>query len=115
MQKIIEAEQSDLFDVLAYVAYAMPPITRQARAGQAKININAHFNSKQQVFLEFVLSHYISQGVAELDRDKLMPLLQLKYHNSIADAVADLGKPEDIGQIFGGFQKYLYLPTGTLA
>ena len=39
---------------------------------------------------------------------KLTPLLRLKYHNSIADAVADLGKPEEIGKVFAGFQKYLY-------
>ena len=44
----------------------------------------------------------------ELDQKKLTPLLRLKYHNSIADAVADLGKPEEIGRVFAGFQKYLY-------
>ena len=37
-----------------------------------------------------------------------VPLLRLKYHNSIADAVADLGRPDEIGQVFAGFQKYLY-------
>ena len=108
MQKIIDAEKSDLFDVLAHVAYALPPITREERAARAKIVISTHFNSKQQVFLAFVLSHYIRIGVGELDQDKLTPLLRLKYHNSIADAVADLGRPEDIGQVFAGFQKYLY-------
>ena len=55
-----------------------------------------------------MLSHYVSVGVGELDQDKLNPLLRLKYHNSIADAVADLGRAEDIGRIFAGFQKYLY-------
>ncbi len=44
----------------------------------------------------------------ELDQDKLTPLLRLKYHDSIADAVADLGKPEEIGKVFSGFQQYLY-------
>ncbi len=63
MQRIIDAEKSDLFDVLAYVAYALPTLT---------------------------------------------PLLRVKYHNSIADAVADLGKPEEFGRLFAGFQKYLY-------
>ena len=43
-----------------------------------------------------------------LAQDKLSPLLKLKYHNAIADAVADLGKPEEIGTFFAGFQKYLY-------
>lgn len=44
----------------------------------------------------------------ELDQDKLTPLLRLKYHNSIADALDDLGKAEDIGRVFAGFQRYLY-------
>src|SRR3989441_5426844 len=108
MQRLIDAEKSDLFDVLAHVAYALPPLTREERAQKAKIIISAHFNSRQQVFLDFVLSHYVSVGVEELDQEKLTPLLRLKYHDSIADAVADLGQPEEIGKVFAGFQKYLY-------
>jgi type I restriction enzyme R subunit len=109
MQKIIDAEKSDLFDVLAYVAYALPTLTREERAAKAKVVISTQFNSKQQAFLDFVLTHYVSQGVRELDQEKLTPLLHLKYHDSIADAVADLGRPEEIGKIFAGFQKFLYL------
>lgn len=108
MQKIIDAEKSDLFDVLAHVAYALPPLTREERAARAKIVISTHFSTKQQTFLDFVLSHYVTVGVDELAQEKLTPLLRLKYHDSIADAVADLGKPELIGKIFSGFQKYLY-------
>jgi type I restriction enzyme R subunit len=108
MQKIINAENSDLFDVLAYVAYALPTLTRDERAGQAKVSINGRFSTKQQAFLDFVLFHYISQGVRELDEDKLTTLLKLKYRDSISDAVNDLGRPEEIPRIFAGFQKYLY-------
>ena len=108
MQKIIDAEKSDLFDVLAHVAYALPPITREERAAHAKVFINTTFSVKQQAFLDFVLSHYVSVGVEELAQEKLTPLLRLKYHDSIADAVADLGKPEEIGAVFAGFQKFLY-------
>jgi hypothetical protein len=68
MQKIIDAEKSDLFDVLAHVAYAIEPRTRQERAGQSMALISQHFNSKQQVFLAFVLSHYVAVGSDELDR-----------------------------------------------
>jgi type I restriction enzyme R subunit len=108
MQRVIDAEKSDLFDVLAHIAYALPPLTREERAAKAKVEISTHFNSKQQVFLDFVLSHYVRVGVEELDREKLRPLLLLKYHNAIADAVADLGQPEEIGNAFAGFQRYLY-------
>ena len=113
MQTLIAAEKSDLFDVLAHVAYALPPRTREARAAQAMQLIGTHFNPQQRDFLDFVLSHYVSVGVEELDQTKLTPLLRLKYHDSIADAVAELGKPEEIGRVFSGFQKYLYQqPTG---
>jgi len=54
------------------------------------------------------LSHYVSVGVEELDKEKLALFLRLKYHDSISDAVADLGKPEEISNVFVGFQKYLY-------
>jgi len=108
MQKIIDAENSDLFDVLAHVAYAVPPVTREVRAANAKVYINTQFSTKQQTFLDFVLQHYVTVGVEELAQDKLTPLLKLKYHDSIADAVADLGKPDEIGKVFAGFQRYLY-------
>ena len=108
MQKIIEAEKSDLFDVLAYVAYAMAPLTRAERADHARVYINSAFSTKQQAFLEFVLQHYVAVGVEELNQEKLTPLLRLKYQDSISDAIADLGKPEQIGQVFAGFQRHLY-------
>ncbi|MCP9816378.1 DEAD/DEAH box helicase family protein [Synechococcus sp. GreenBA-s] len=110
MQAIIAAENSDLFDVLAHVAYALPPIPRETRAQQARLYIHSRFTSKQQLFLDFVLQHYVNTGVQELAQEKLAPLLRLRYQNSIADAIADLGRPEDIGQLFAGFQRYLYEP-----
>lgn len=65
--------------------------------------------SKQQAFLEFVLGHYVGVGVDELDTEKLTPLLRLKY-STINDALADLGRAEEINKAFVGFQKYLYQP-----
>lgn len=108
IQGIIAAENSDLFDVLAHVAYALPPIPRETRAQQARLYIHSRFTSKQQLFLDFVLQHYVSSGVRELAQEKLAPLLRIRYQNSIADAIADLGKPEEIGELFAGFQRYLY-------
>ena len=111
MQKIIDAEKSDLFDVLAHVAYALEPLTREERADRAMAVISENFNPKQKVFLDFVLSHYVALGVDELDQSKLTPLLKLKYHDSIPDAVADLGRPDEIGKVFSGFQRYLYVDS----
>ena len=108
IQSIISAENSDLFDVLAYVAYALGPIPREERAQQARLYVDSRFTSKQQVFIDFVLQHYVTMGVQELAQEKLAPLLRLRYQNSIADALADLGGPKEVGEMFAGFQRYLY-------
>jgi type I restriction enzyme, R subunit len=107
MQKIIDAEKSDLFDVLAYIAYARAPVSREDRAASARSQIQATFDERQQVFLEFVLLQYVREGVDELEPEKLAPLISLKY-GAIADAMAELGGPGKIRGAFVGFQKYLY-------
>jgi type I restriction enzyme R subunit len=112
MQRIIDAESSDLFDVLAYVAFAMTPLNREARAATARVHIGTRFSDNQQAFLDFVLQHYVTVGVEELDVEKLTPLLRLRYHDSIADAVANLGPAVEINRMFTGFQRYLYLEMG---
>jgi type I restriction enzyme R subunit len=108
MQRVINAEKSDLFDVLAYVAFALPTHTRSERASQAKARASGTYGFKQQAFIEFVLGQYVSQGVDELAPEKLTPLLRLRYHNALADAATDLGSPEQIRSTFVGFQRLLY-------
>jgi type I restriction enzyme, R subunit len=108
MRRIIGAEKSDLFEVLAHIAYASPPLTREERAARARTAIEGQFTTRQQAFLDFVLAHYVNDGVEELAGEKLAPLLKLKYHDSISDAVADLGTADEIRAAFMGFQKFLY-------
>lgn len=107
MQKIIEAENSDLFDVLAYVAFASDPIPREKRAEAARVAAAGELTDKQQAFIEFVLAQYVKQGVEELDQEKLSPLLRLRY-KALNDAFTELGKPEQVRQVFLGFQRHLY-------
>lgn len=109
MQQIIEAENSDLFDVLAYVAFAAEPVARSERAARAHAAAASEFTDKQQAFVEFVLAQYVKQGVDELDQEKLSPLLQLKYR-ALSDAFAELGKPDQVRNVFVGFQRFLYEP-----
>lgn len=107
MQHIIDAEDSDLYDVLAHVRFASEPKSRAERAKRAKAQIRDHM-PKYQVFLTFVLGHYVEVGVEELDTAKLGTLLELQY-KSISDAKKALGAPSDIGRAFAEFQKWLYV------
>lgn len=105
-QKILNAENSDLYDVLAYIAFHSDILERATRADKAKIHLD-NYDPKQQEFLNFVLSQYVKQGVEELDDTKISDLLILKYH-AIADAKKELGEIASIRNTFIGFQTYLY-------
>ena len=107
LQKMIDAEESDLFDVLSYISFATKPISRKERVIETKQIILDDLDEKQKEFLEFVLNKYIERGVEELDEEKLPQLLNLKYH-AIADAVNLLGDVDKIRSIFFDFQKNLY-------
>jgi len=106
LQHMIHAEDSDLYDVLAYVAFSTDPVRRSQRAEYAKSHFGI-FESKQRVFLDFVLKQYIDSGVDELDDAKLPELLTLKY-KAISDAKRQLGDIQSIRNTFIGFQIYLY-------
>jgi len=105
-QKILNAENSDLYDVLAYISFHADIIERSMRADRAKVQL-INYDPKQQEFLNFVLSQYVKQGVDELDDSKIGDLLVLKY-NAIADAKKELGDIASIRNSFIGFQTYLY-------
>jgi type I restriction enzyme R subunit len=110
LQKLIDAEKSDLFDVLEYISFAIPPITRELRVAKAQTKIFDRLDSRQKEFLEFVLSKYIETGVGELAENKLADLLTLKYQ-ALPDALEVLGSVDKIRGMFFGFQKHLYAGT----
>ena len=111
-KKLISAEQSDVYDVLSYIAFATPVITREERAIIATNKLIDEFGQSEKTFLEFVLGHYVDHGVEELDVSKLPNLLQLKY-GDMTDAVPVLGAPSRINQMFVGFQRLLYAKSQT--
>ena len=109
LQKLIDAEKSDLFDMLEYVFNSdIKPITREARVAAAHATIIALLDDKQKEFIDFVLSKYIETGVEELDQEKLPILLTNKYQ-SLEDAKEILGDAGSISSLFIEFQKYLYM------
>jgi type I restriction enzyme R subunit len=106
LRLLVHGEDSDLFDVLNYIAYSKDLVPRLERATRAKVQLG-DYNPKQQEFLNFVLEQYVKEGVDELDDLKLSPLLVLKY-KAIADAKHELGEIKSIRETFIGFQEYLY-------
>ena len=109
LRRLIDAEGSDLFDVLEYVFNSdRKPITRSQRVAAAQATIFAILDYKQKEFIEFVLSKYIEVGVDELDQSKLPILLESKYQTQ-SDGIHSLGgDATKIMTMFRDFQQYLY-------
>lgn len=107
LQQLVNAEQSDLFDVLEFIAYNREPITRTSRVALAHTNMISGLTDNQKEFVDFVLSKYIETGVDELDQSKLPQLLELKF-DSVHDAAEILGGVNRIREVFNAFQKALY-------
>lgn len=108
LQKLVDMEKSDLYDVLEYVFNGdYIAMTREARAKAAEATIFALLNDQQKEFITFVLSKYIETGVDELDQEKLPILLTNKYQ-SLEDAKEILGDVANISGLFIEFQAHLY-------
>ena len=107
LRELINAEDSDLFDVLQYIAFSNPAITRKERVDLAEDNIYQFINKDQVDFIRFVLNNYIQEGIDELDISNLSTIINAKY-GSINEAQKELGSSNEIKEAFTDFQKYLY-------
>ncbi len=107
LQELIDAKNSDLFDVLEYIVYSKKPVSRELRVETNRSKILNFLNSNQREFVQYVLQNYIDIGVDELDISKLSTVVRAKY-GSINAAQETLGTVEEIKEIFIDFQKNLY-------
>lgn len=107
MQRLINAPDSDLFDVLAYVRFSLPTRTRAERAGAVRTNGVASIDPKMREFLFGILKSYEANGEAELGTEKLPAFLIARF-GSVADAKSALGGISNIRTAFLDLQTDLY-------
>ena len=94
LQELVDAKDSDLFDVFEYVAFDRKPLSRHERVARAKRRIFDDVDEKTREFLEFVLNAYERDGYEALKETNLPEFLKLKY-----------GSPMDAQNIFGDLYK----------
>jgi type I restriction enzyme, R subunit len=109
IKQAINADDSDVFDVLAHIAYSRNMITREHRAEAGRRRIDGNYDDKIAVFLDFVLGHYVETGVESLDRSKLPDYLKLEY-GTLSEGAKALGGMQAVIDAYAGFQRLLYLP-----
>jgi len=107
MRRLIDAPNSDLFDVLAYIRFSTPPRTRSDRAQAARNDGVAAADEQMREFLLGVLQAYEAVGETELAAGRLGDFLTARY-GSLADARSALGEMPTIKHAFVSVQRDLY-------
>jgi type I restriction enzyme, R subunit len=107
MKRLIDAPNSDVFDVLAYVKFTLTPLERSQRAEKARSIGLADSEGEMRAFLEAVLGAYEIHGVDELALSKIGDFLRVRYGGTNG-AKSVLGEIPKIKQAFMEIQTHIY-------
>lgn len=105
---LIDAENSDLLDVLEYISFNVEPIERSERVKRVE-NYMLTLSERERDFVGYLKNLYIKEGVEELGIEKLPSIIAMKY-GSILDGMRTLGNVEVARNTFLNFQRKLYSP-----
>ena len=107
MRRLIDAPNSDIFDVLAYVRFELAPLARSERVRTARDTGMDGYEREMRSFLDYVLGAYELNGIGELASGKVGDFLRIRY-GGINDAKRMLGSVEEIREAFVGIQGHLF-------
>ncbi|MEN8547565.1 DEAD/DEAH box helicase family protein [Acinetobacter soli] len=100
LRRLFDANECDIFDLLAFLAFEQPMATRKSRADAVRMSstfFDKYEQDKAKQFLHFVLNRYEQTGATELARERLPVLIEL----------SGLGTIKDASMVFGGKPAYL--------
>lgn len=107
IRQLVDAEQSDLFDVLAYVLFTSAPKTRQDRATTLRAQRMKGFEGEMADLLLAILKAYETNGEGELATKKLGQFLTARY-GSVSESKGKLGELATVRDAFRRMQFALY-------
>lgn len=107
IRTLIDAEASDLLDVLEYISFNIEPIERAERVKKVEGYMTS-LSDKERDFVAYIVNLYIKEGIEELGTDKLPAIVAMKY-GSIPDGMKALGGVNVAKSAFLNFQRNLYL------
>lgn len=107
IRRLVDAPNSDLFDVLAYVLYTTEPKTRHQRAEGVRDNGLDAFNGEMKQLLLSILIAYEAAGEGELGPKKLTQFLTARY-GSVSEGMSRLGEVAAVRDAYRQMQLGLY-------
>ncbi len=112
LQRMFDAPDSDVFDILTHLSYGEDMKTRQQRAQRViergLLSNISHLTAKE--FLEYLLSYYEKYGSTEIVQSKLSGLIDLYGHGrmNIVDLTNIFGGAEELMKAWKEVQEELF-------
>jgi type I restriction enzyme R subunit len=107
IRRLVDAPDSDLFDVLSYILFTNPPKTRHERADNVRSDGMDEAQHETKALLLAILAAYEERGESELATKKLGTFLTARY-GSVSEGKAKLGGLDAIKDAFRKMQGTLY-------
>jgi len=107
IRRLVDAPNSDLYDVLAYILFEVAPKTRHDRADAVRTDGLDDYQGEMRALLLSILASYEDRGEAELAADRLGHYLIARY-GSVGESRAKVGDPQDVRAAFRRLQAELY-------
>ncbi|RVU36704.1 DEAD/DEAH box helicase [Hwanghaeella grinnelliae] len=107
IRRLVDAPDSDLFDVLSYILFTNEPKTRHERADHVRSGGLAESDGDMREFLLAILAAYEDRGESELATKKLGTFLTARY-GSVGESKAKLGGLDAVRRAFRTMQASLY-------
>ena len=110
LKLIFEADNSDIYDILAHISFNLDIKTRSERVFAVEHSefIEKHHNEKAKEFLEFILERYKKEGVKELDEDKLGKLVDLSGLGTVREVANNFGGIPQMRDEYFELQREIY-------
>jgi len=107
IRRLVDAADSDLFDVLSYIMFTNDPRTRHERADHVRSDGMVDADGEMKDLLLAILGAYEARGETELATKKLGTFLTARY-GSVNEAKSKLGDLPAIKKAFRTMQEVLY-------
>lgn len=104
---LVNAPQSDLFDVLSYALFTTPTKTRMERADDVRSSDDGLARGEVRDLLLRILAAYEKRGESELATDRLGQFLAARY-GSVSEGKITFGGLKPVSDAFRSMQEALY-------
>lgn len=109
LARMFEAEDSDIFDVLAHLSFNAEIKYRTERRQIAEKSLEEYENLQAKEFIEFLLTLYVNNGIRDFRRDGLSSKIALYNRGTTAEIAKVFGGNIKLRELYYQVQESLYM------